>query len=51
MSGEVAAITPATSVEVKTSMVVVYDGDRPVATYPRRDVFSCSLRETAPAFT
>ena len=51
MSGEVAVITPATNVVVQPAIVLIYDGSRPVASYPRRDVFSCSLRETSPAFT
>ena len=51
MSGEVATISPATNVVVEPGMVLVYDGARPVASYPRRDVFSCSLQETSPSFT
>ena len=51
MSGEVATISPATSVLVQPDMVVIYNGAVPVASYPRREVFSSSLRETSPAFT
>jgi hypothetical protein len=51
MSGEVATISPATNVVVESEMVLVYDGLTPVAEYPRRNVFSCSLREISPSFT
>jgi hypothetical protein len=51
MSGEVATISPATNVVVEPDMVLVYDGETPVAEYPRRNVFSCSLREISPSFT
>ena len=51
MSGEVATISPATKVVVQPDMVIVYNGELMVASYPRRDVFSCSLQETSPSFT
>ena len=51
MSGEVARITPATSVIVQPDIVLIYDGAQPVASYPRKEVFSCSLQETSPSFT
>jgi hypothetical protein len=51
MSGEVAIINPATRVNVEPDVVIVYNGAMPVASYPRKDVFSCSLQETSPAFT
>lgn len=51
MSGEVAVINPATNVHVQSNIVVVYNGVMAVASYPRKDVFSCSLQETSPAFT
>ena len=48
MSGEVATIRPATSVVVQSEMVLVYNGSQPVASYPRREVFSCSKTPTSP---
>jgi hypothetical protein len=51
MSGEVATISPATNVVVQAEMVLVYNGSKAVAEYPRRNVFSCSLQETSPSFT
>jgi hypothetical protein len=48
MSGEVATISPATSVLVQPDMVIIYNGLQPVASYPRKDVFSCSKTETSP---
>lgn len=50
MSGEVAIIRPATSVTVQQDMILIYNGTLPVAEYPRRQVFSCSMRETSPSF-
>lgn len=51
MSGEVATISPATSVVVQANMVLVYNGTQPVASYPRKDVFSCSKTPTSPTLT
>jgi hypothetical protein len=51
MSGDVARISPATGVVVQPDMVVVYNAEVAVASYPRREVFSCSLQETSPSFT
>lgn len=51
MSGEVAIISPATRVEVRHDIVLVYNGMQPVASYPRRDVFSSSKREISPSLT
>jgi hypothetical protein len=51
MSGEVATISPATNVVVLPDMVIVYNGELAVASYPRREVFSCSMQETSPSFT
>jgi hypothetical protein len=50
-SGEVIKVTPATSVLVQPHMVIIYDGELAVASYPRQDVFSCTRRETCPSFT
>jgi hypothetical protein len=51
MSGEVATITPATDVVVQPDMVLVYNGPLPVASYPRKDVFSCSKTQTSPTLS
>ena len=51
MSGEVATIRPATSVVVQSSMVLIYNGSQPVASYPRKEVFSCSKTPSSPALT
>jgi len=51
MSGEVATVSPATSVMVQNDMVIVYDGVLPVASYRRKEVFSCSRTEISPSFT
>lgn len=51
ISGEVAIISPATDVVVQSHMVLVYNGAQPVASYPRREVFSCSKTETSPTLT
>ena len=51
MSGEVAVISPATSVLVQSEMVLVYNGSQPVASYPRKVVFSCSKTQTSPTLT
>ncbi len=51
MSGEVATLSPATSVQVQPDVVIVYNGLQPIASYPRRNVFSCSKTETSPTLT
>src|SRR5690606_29720785 len=48
MSGEIATISPATSVVVQSHTVVVFNGVQAVAAYPRRDVFCCSKTEISP---
>ena len=50
-SGEVATISPATSVSVDRDVVIVYHGALAVASYARKDVFSCSRTRVSPAFT
>jgi hypothetical protein len=50
-SGEVVTVTPATSVAVQPSSVVIYDGSVPVASYPRSQVFSCTRSKDCPALT
>jgi hypothetical protein len=51
MSGEVAIISPATSVLVQSDVVLVYNGAQPVASYPRKVVFSCSKMQTSPTLS
>jgi hypothetical protein len=50
-SGEVVAVSPASSVTVHPDSVIVYDGGLPVASYRRREVFSCSRTQDSPACT
>ena len=50
-SGEVVAVRPASSVTVQPDRVIVYDGELPVASYRRREVFSCSRTQDSPACT
>jgi hypothetical protein len=44
-------LRPADSVSVSTDSVVVFYGETPMACYPRKDIFFCSMTDVSPCLS